>query len=339
MSRIAEFLELKPHAVVVLAGVFLALLGGSLIRVVSVWLVPAHQRQQRLASLKTWWVLGFLFACSVLLGRAAATLFFAVSSYLALREFLDLTVPDRRERHELRFIFLAVPLHYVCVYVGGFPAAWLVTPLVFSLLLAVRLVLRDTPDAFIRRISVPSWGLLLLVFFPSHAPLLYSLPESANPVGGSAGWFLYLVLLTEICDIAQALWGRAVGRHKMTPQVSPNKTWEGFLLGTLSTVVLAVAGAAWLTPLAHAASDARPLTRLAALLPATLAGLLIAVSALLGDLTMSAVKRDAGVKDSGALLPGIGGMLDRIDSLTFTAPVFFYYVAWLYSGSLDTAVY
>ena len=293
------------------------------------------QRRQRMASLRTWWVLGFLFACSVLLGRATAVLFFAVGSYLALREYLELTVPDRRERYELRFLYLAVPLHYACVYVGQFPAIWLAVPLVFSLALAVRIVAAGSPVAFIRRISVPSWGLLVLVFFPSHAPLLYSLPESVNPIGGAAGWFLFLVLLTEICDISQALWGRAVGRHKVTPAISPHKTWEGFLLGTITTIVLATAGASWLTPLTASSNDPHPLAWIGSLFPAALAGLLIAVGAFFGDLTMSAVKRDAGVKDSSSLLPGIGGMLGRIDSLTFTAPIFFYYVAWLHARELD----
>ena len=139
------------------------------------------------------------------------------------------------------------------------------------------------------------------------------------------------MLLTESNDIAQALWGRQLGRHKVTPQVSPHKTWEGLLLGISTTVLLAIALAPLLTPL-HA-GPSRESLRVELGFPvvwSALAGVAIAVSGFFGDITMSAVKRDVGIKDSSSLLPGQGGMLDRIDSLTFTAPVFFYFVYWLY---------
>jgi phosphatidate cytidylyltransferase len=145
-------------------------------------------------------------------------------------------------------------------------------------------------------------------------------------VGGAVGWLLYLVLLTEFNDITQALWGRKFGRRKLIPIISPNKTWEGMILGTLSTLVFAVVLAPLLTPLAGNAETA---VRVMLIRP-LLAGLIIAIGGSFGDLTMSAVKRDVGVKDSGSLIPGQGGLLDRIDSLTFTAPLFFYFVYFLY---------
>lgn len=331
VAQFAELLQLSPAVLVAVGGLFVALASGSLARAIGIWVWPTHHRRQRVDSLKTWWVLAFLFGCSVLLGRFTALLFVAAGSCLALREFLELTVPDRRERRELWFLHLAAPLHYASVYAGGSSADRLAVLLVFLLLLPARHVAAGSAEAFIRRVAVPSWGLLFLVFFPSHAAFLYSLPETANRIAGGAGWFLYLLALTEICDISQALWGRAVGRHKIGSAISPHKTWEGFLLGTLTTTVLAAAAAPYLTSLTYASSYPHGIGALGSLLPAVLAGLLISVAALFGDLTMSAVKRDVGVKDSGSLLPGIGGVLDRIDSLTFTAPAFFYYVAWLYS--------
>ena len=147
--------------------------------------------------------------------------------------------------------------------------------------------------------------------------MFLALPETSNPVAGNAGWIVYLVLLTECNDIAQALWGRQLGRHKVTPHVSPNKTWEGLLLGIFTTILLAIALAPLLTSLPFVWS--------------ALAGALIGVSGFFGDITMSAVKRDVGIKDSSTLLPGQGGMLDRIDSLMFTAPVMFYFVYWLFA--------
>jgi len=131
---------------------------------------------------------------------------------------------------------------------------------------------------------------------------------------------LYLVLLTEGNDVAQYLWGKSLGRIRIVPSVSPNKTWAGFLGGVATTTALGVAIAG----------------RLTALPPreAAIGALIVAVSGFAGDVVVSALKRDLGVKDSGALLPGHGGVLDRIDSLTYTAPLFFHYVHFLHGGRL-----
>ena len=110
--------------------------------------------------------------------------------------------------------------------------------------------------------------------------------------------------------------GKLTGRHKVIPKVSPNKTWEGFWGGLTTTTVLAALLAPQLTPLS--------------LTESVCAGLLIGCGGFIGDVTISALKRDIGVKDSGSLLPGHGGILDRIDSLTFTAPLLFHFVYYLH---------
>ena len=102
----------------------------------------------------------------------------------------------------------------------------------------------------------------------------------------------------------------------MAPHVSPGKTWAGLLGGVATTVALAALVGPWLTPM--------DLTR------SLLAGLIIGVAGFFGDLSISAIKRDLKVKDSGSILPGHGGILDRIDSLTYTAPLFFHYVYFCY---------
>lgn len=127
---------------------------------------------------------------------------------------------------------------------------------------------------------------------------------------------LYLVFLTQLNDVAQFLWGKALGRHKVIPQVSPNKTVEGLLGGIATTVGLALLLAPWLTPF----------TRREALI----AGVILGLGGFLGDVVISALKRDLGIKDSGTLLPGHGGILDRVDSLTYTAPLFFHFVYYLH---------
>jgi phosphatidate cytidylyltransferase len=141
------------------------------------------------------------------------------------------------------------------------------------------------------------------------------LPATVSPVGG-AGLLLFLVVLTELNDVLQYIWGKSLGRRKVAPTVSPGKTWGGLAGGIGSTMLLAWIAAPWLTPF----NDTEALA----------AGLLIGMFGFIGDITLSAVKRDIGIKDSGQLIPGHGGILDRVDSLTYTAPLFFHYLYFLH---------
>jgi phosphatidate cytidylyltransferase len=158
--------------------------------------------------------------------------------------------------------------------------------------------------------------LMATVFSLSHLAFLLALPEGGNPAGGGAGLVLFLVFLTEFNDVAQYVWGKLFGRHKIVPKVSPNKTWEGFLGGVATSAVCAWLLAPLLTPLSLEHSLA--------------VGFIIPLAGFVGDVVVSAVKRDIGVKDSGSLLPGHGGILDRIDSLTYTAPLFFHFIRYFY---------
>jgi phosphatidate cytidylyltransferase len=129
-------------------------------------------------------------------------------------------------------------------------------------------------------------------------------------------YVLYLVAITKFSDMGAYLTGSLIGRHQMIPHISPKKTWEGFF-GALVFSLLASWGMFKLMP-----------GNLAALnwTHATVLGLLLGFAAVIGDLAESIVKRSTGVKDSGNLLPGIGGALDLVDSLLFTAPLLFFYL-------------
>ena len=125
---------------------------------------------------------------------------------------------------------------------------------------------------------------------------------------------LWLVAVTKFCDTGALLTGMAIGRHKMSPRLSPKKTWEGFAGGTLAAVGAGV-GIVALLGLPVSAWVGVAL------------GLIGAVGGTLGDLAESLLKRQAGVKDSGNLIPGHGGLLDRVDSLLWTAPLAYYLLA------------
>ena len=178
------------------------------------------------------------------------------------------------------------------------------------------MVMIGETQAFLHSVASLNWGIMTFVFGMSHVAYLLVLPLANNPTAGGAGLVLFLVFLTQLNDVAQYCWGRMLGRHKIVPKVSPNKTWEGFLGGVVTTAVLAALLARVLTPMTW---------RVAAL-----AGIMISCAGFLGDVTISALKRDIGLKDTGNLLPGHGGILDRIDSLTYTAPLFFHFVHYFY---------
>jgi phosphatidate cytidylyltransferase len=180
----------------------------------------------------------------------------------------------------------------------------------------MRMVIIGETRDFLRAAGTLHWGVMTLVFGVSHIAYLLVLPEEKNADAGGAGLVLFLVFLTEFNDVAQYVWGKMLGHNKIIPKVSPNKTWEGFLGGVATTTVLAVILSNRLTPLR--------------LDTAVVAGLLISVAGFVGDVIISALKRDIGLKDSGSMLPGHGGILDRIDSLTYTAPLFFHYVYYLH---------
>jgi phosphatidate cytidylyltransferase len=177
--------------------------------------------------------------------------------------------------------------------------------IVVAILLSQLIAGRDLKSGFVDT-AVVAFGLFYIAWLLGHLILLRSLPEGSFLV-----FFLFLV--TWANDTGAYYVGSLWGRHPMAPRISPRKTWEGFTGGLIGSVLAAFACRAWfLESLGQA--DALWL------------GLLIGIAAPLGDLCESVLKRSAGVKDSGAIIPGHGGILDRIDSLIFTTPTFYYYI-------------
>ena len=134
---------------------------------------------------------------------------------------------------------------------------------------------------------------------------------------GGRNWVFFALLTIFASDIAALFVGRALGRHRLAPRISPSKTWEGAIGGIFGAIILSLFFTLS-TPLGLPLGYGQ----------AVLLGLLVSVFGQLGDLTESLLKRNMGVKDSGKLMPGHGGMLDRIDSVVFTGIVVYYYVLW-----------
>jgi len=211
-------------------------------------------------------------------------------------------------------------IHYLLIVSGNIELAKWFLPIAALLSLgAIRSVAGET-NKYIRITASLYWGVMLLTYGLSHSLFLFHLDLVSDPVVGPAGWFLYLVILTEMNDIMQAIVGRKFGKHKITPRVSPNKSLEGLIGGCASTVLLSVALAPFLTTFSHE----RNLMEAIGL--SVISGALISLVGFMGDLNMSAIKLYAGVKDGSSLFPGMGGMIDRIDSLVYTGPCFYYFI-------------
>ena len=167
-------------------------------------------------------------------------------------------------------------------------------------------------------LSVTLWGLFYVGWMPAHFVMLHAYGQ-----GLGAGLVTFLIVIIALSDTGAYFVGRTFGKHKLAATISPKKTWEGAIGGVV--VALLGAMAAWYID-AHAVDAPLPGW---ALWQYALTGVLLAVAGQIGDLVESMVKRDAGVKDSGNLLPGHGGILDRCDGYLFAGPMLYYLLAWL----------
>lgn len=322
--------RLHPHVLGVLAATLGALLIGTMVRYAALRGKAADVVHSRMGSLKSWWTITVLLTAALLFGRVGLALLFGLVSAQGFREFIRLTHAEQSGRPTLILGFLMLAANTLWLALGWWQLFLVWLPTFGLLLMPIPLVLRGKAQGFVSSSTSLFWGLMLIGYFPAHVLVPYSLAPSTLEPTGAAGLVVFLILLTEWNDIAQALVGRSLGTHYITPGISPKKSLEGLLGGILGTVLLAGTLGFWLTPFARGPAVLTQQTAwVVCTLWSMLGGLMISVAGFCGDITMSAVKRDTGVKDSGTLIPGQGGALDRIDSLTFTAPLFAYYLKWL----------
>ncbi len=279
-------------------------------------LQPEKDRAELVQRIRSWWVMVAVFSVAMLLSRTVSLVFFAFISFLALKEYFSLIPTRRADRRVLLWAYLAIPVQYYWISVEWYGLFIIFIPVYLFLLLPLRMMLIGETTGFLHAVGTLHWGLMVTVFNMSHMAYLLVLPREGNPAGGGPALVLFLVILTQLNDVSQFVWGKLFGSHPVVPTVSPKKTYEGLLGGLATTLALAYLLAPVLTPLS-------PLHSL-------LAGLILGLGGFIGDVTISALKRDLGVKDSGSLLPGHGGILDRVDSLTYTAPLFFHFVYYLH---------
>ena len=311
---------------------------------------------------RAWAMMCAILIAGFLLDYIATVVLFALVSFWALREFITMT-PTRRGDHRTLFwtFFLFTPLQYFLIGVGRefYGLYTIMIPVFASLFIPARIAISGDPKRFLERVAKIQAGLLICVYALSHAPAVLDLelttaegkpwvlgdePETSNPnqpvpppqisaaqspqktsatpapplnLGSNAGLLFFFVLLVQLNDVFQYMWSQLLGRHVIAPQINASRTWEGFIGGVLSTVLVGILlswatpfGVVWAGPVAAA----------------------VAVAGFAGSMTMSGIKRDRGVKDYGTLVSGHAGVLDRIDSICFAAPVFFHITRFFFSN-------
>lgn len=260
-----------------------------------------------------WWVMALLLLGAVVFGEKGVVLLFALVSFAALREFMTLSA-TRRADHWVLFAMFAVilPVQYWLVWTEWYGLFAVFVPVWCFLLMPALTVLRGDTGNFLYRVAEQQWGVMATVYCLSHVAALAVLPVTGF-AGREVLLVAFLLVVVQGSDVLQYIAGKLWGKRRLAPAVSPSKTWEG-LIGGLAGATLLGAALWWLTPFSP--------------VQAGLAALVACLMGTLGGLVASAIKRDRGVKDWGSLIEGHGGMMDRVDSLVFAAPVFFHLVRY-----------
>jgi phosphatidate cytidylyltransferase len=265
--------------------------------------------------IRGWWVMCTVLAAAFWLGTTATVVLFGLVSFWALREFITLTPTRLGDHRALFWVFFAfTPAHYVLVAYDRYDIYSVFLPVYATLFVLARVAFAGDYKRFLERTAKIQAGLVVCVYCLSFAAALLQLPIDSAATGLAQApnfrLLFFLILLVQFADCMQYVWSRMLGRRLVAAAVSSNRTWEGLLGSGVSTSLLA-------SVLWWAAPPYQPWE-------AALAGFIVAVMGFAGGMTMSAIKRDRGVKDYGTLVTGHGGVLDRIDSICFAAPVFYH---------------
>ncbi|MBK8556693.1 MAG: phosphatidate cytidylyltransferase [Lewinellaceae bacterium] len=292
----------------VFAGIFGFLAITTLIFQVLSWKKPTPLLQEMLLRTRSWWFMAAGIALVVMAPPIVGTIIIGYVCFVALREMFSISGFREADRPAMFFAYFAIPVQFYLAYQQNLEVFYYFIPLVMSLSMAFILVLTGSTESIGRSMALTITMLLLTAYLLSHIVLLYNMDIPGYHIGGG-GLIIFLVALTGFNDVFQFFWGKLLGKHKILPTVSPNKTWEGFIGGIFSTAGLAL-GLRFLTPFSIEAS--------------AIVGLAIGIMGFGGDVMISAIKRDLRLKDTDDLIPGHGGAMDRLDSILVTAPVFYH---------------
>lgn len=288
-----------------------------------------------------WWIMFAALAAAFLLGYSATVILFGVISFWALREFITLT-PTRMADHRALFwvFFVFTPLQYILVGMRREPLYSILIPVFAFLFIPARVAFAGDFKRFLERTAKIQAGLMICVYCLSYTPAILSLDEvkirqnapDANPARAAraaqavaaqpaepalneqerllrnARLLFFFILIVQLGDVLHLAAEKLFGKYVIAPSIHQGRTWTGMLGGVSATTLLGMTFW-WATPFG--------------IIEAAILSFATALMGFAGGLTMSAIKRDRGVRDYGTLVEGHSGVLDRIDSICFAAPVFF----------------
>ncbi len=265
--------------------------------------------------IRFWWILTGIFGLTFVFGQTILFLTMAFISFLALKEFLSMTPTRRADRRVLFLAYLSIPIQFYLIWIGAYSLFLIFIPVYVFLFLPLAMALMGDPKGFLSACGTLNWGLMVTVYSLGYLAYLLALPHDIAVAGG-VGLALFLIVLTQFSDVTQYLFGKVFHQRRILPKISTTKTWGGLIGGIIATAL-----AAWLVA---------PLLTPFTAVQAIAIGAIVAVAGFIGYITLTAIKRDLEIKDRASMVPGHGGVLNRVGSLIFTAPLFFHIVYFLY---------
>ncbi len=284
-----------------------------------VWILAMSKRDSNelVARTRSWWVMAAIFMIAVVSGnRHFSVMFFCFLSLWATKEYLSVVDIPIWHRPVLIWSYVIIVMQYYWIAIDWYGMFLVFIPIFGFLFISTRVMLTNEPDYFLGSSAKILWGLLAFGLGLSHLGYLINIPGYHGLRIDGRSLLLFLVVTTEFNDVAQYFWGKLFGKHKILPVISPKKTWEGFIGGVVTAIAVCFLF--------------KFLTPFKAVYEIVFVSLAISISGFFGDVVMSAVKRDMSVKDFGTAIPGHGGILDRLDSISFTAPIFFHIIRYWY---------
>lgn len=317
LLEVSNWTGVDQNILIVLAWIYVLLVTGSLLRLFRYLVLQSDGAAESARSLRTWWIIVTLLVAAVAAGGHAVTVLLAVTSLLALHEYVQLVKP-RVSRSTMMVAYLTAPVQYLCIASARNDLALMATPACAVIAIVIAMMRRGHTKRHIAAVGSLVLGMMISIYLLSFTAMLLLTPQT--PSTPAMGYVVFVVFLTMASDILQAMGGRAVGGPKITPVVSPRKTWAGLVTGVIGGAALAMLAGPELTRMTPVVSGA--------------IAVVLVMAGFFGDISMSAIKRHRGARHSGTWLPGQGGILDRIDSLSFTAPLFYLLIHLLPEGMI-----
>jgi len=262
------------------------------------------------------WILTIVFILSALYSYKILLIYIAFVAFLALKEFFSITPTRRTDRRVLLWAYLSIPIQFFFIWQGWFEAFILFVPVHVFLILPMVMVIMGDTDGFLRAWSMLGWGIITTVYTLGFLACTLVLPALESRMSVGIGLAFFLVALAQINHAAHYLVGRRWANPTWQIKVSQTRNWGSLLGGIIITIPLAWLLAPLVTPFSP--------------LDAIWIGILISISSFIGYIILSAIKSSLNLRDRGSMVPGSGGVLNRIDTFVYAAPLYFYIIRFFY---------